>query len=493
MNLVLGLASCASALTVASAAQAETSVAGGALERSTTWTLAGSPYRVRGDLIVPVTATLTIEPGVRVILDPVDTRSSGMDPRYVELDVFGGIDCVGTASQPIVFSLEDESSLWYGLILRAGSRASVAHSYFLRAESAITVNTDARIADSIIGWPGSFGVLVRERSAEIDRVTIVGPSEATGVRVEENASARIRNVLIAALGSGVHVSQGLLSPAATEITHVTIDGVVGDCVRRDAVSSAHNVVVRNSTLTHCGAYGLRAVGEAPAGRPALEVIATNVFASSQESIGVDASTVVWRFEPGFVGNGTAPGHYDLSPTSSLVDRANVFAAGTLDVRRAPRAVDGDRLGGSEPDVGAFEYQAGGFDGGFPGMDLGLLRGREVRDGGVDAGGVRDASSLDASATADAQALADVSLDVREAAIRDDRGVVAPRDAVSDVVVEVDADRTRITGGGCTCSIERRSAHGSWTHFLVGLVSLVGSLRARWAARGRSPRKCGAEI
>ena len=58
-----------------------------------TWSIAGSPYFVVGDITVPSTHTLTIEPGVEV-------RFNG---NYY-LDIDGGLVAEGTSSNQILFT-----------------------------------------------------------------------------------------------------------------------------------------------------------------------------------------------------------------------------------------------------------------------------------------------------------------------------------------------------------------------------------------------------
>ncbi|HEX8436109.1 hypothetical protein [Archangium sp.] len=63
----------------------------GQLATNTTWTLAGSPYTLTGDVTVPPWVTLTLEPGVQVIAASTDAQASGADPDKVELIVQGAL------------------------------------------------------------------------------------------------------------------------------------------------------------------------------------------------------------------------------------------------------------------------------------------------------------------------------------------------------------------------------------------------------------------
>ena len=77
----------------------------GDVDIDTTWTLAGSPYRLEANIVVAEGVTLTIEPGVEV-------RALG----NVGLDVAGTLHAVGTASQPITFTAtEAQPGAWRGI------------------------------------------------------------------------------------------------------------------------------------------------------------------------------------------------------------------------------------------------------------------------------------------------------------------------------------------------------------------------------------------
>ncbi|MEZ5197108.1 MAG: right-handed parallel beta-helix repeat-containing protein [Bacteroidales bacterium] len=90
-----------------------------------TWDIAGSPYMVQGEAIVPTDSTLTIEPGVEIRF------KTGTDFNYD-----GGVDCgfmrvngkllaQGTASQMITFTRDGGSGNWGVIYFEEANDSSI--------------------------------------------------------------------------------------------------------------------------------------------------------------------------------------------------------------------------------------------------------------------------------------------------------------------------------------------------------------------------------
>jgi len=99
-----------------SIAQADTIIPGGYV--SGTWTLAGSPYQVQGNITIHGDSTLTIEPAVDVIFQ-----------GYYRLYVSGVLEAIGTASDSIRFVPADTSTGWRGIYYQSGGPLPQQLSY----------------------------------------------------------------------------------------------------------------------------------------------------------------------------------------------------------------------------------------------------------------------------------------------------------------------------------------------------------------------------
>ncbi len=85
-----------------STTQAQTSVPGGNV--SGTWTLAGSPYLISGNILLPNDSTLTIQPGVTV-------NFQGTYKLYVQ----GRLLAIGTVADTVTFTASDTTNGWLGI------------------------------------------------------------------------------------------------------------------------------------------------------------------------------------------------------------------------------------------------------------------------------------------------------------------------------------------------------------------------------------------
>jgi len=89
-----------------------------------TWTAAGNPHILTGDVTVGVGLTLTIEPGVIALVTNTDDTFSGHDSGRVELIVAGGLAANGTASGPVSITPENPTGQvqWHGIRILQGTQ-----------------------------------------------------------------------------------------------------------------------------------------------------------------------------------------------------------------------------------------------------------------------------------------------------------------------------------------------------------------------------------
>ena len=125
---------------------------------TTTWTLANSPYLLTGDILVPNTSKLVIQPGVEVRFKPVtDDLAGGTDPNRIEIRVEGQVNAQGTAADSIRFISNGDvpaSGDWYGLVQNfngSDNRILLGHSVIQHYVRGITVNGYGNTAtDSLV-------------------------------------------------------------------------------------------------------------------------------------------------------------------------------------------------------------------------------------------------------------------------------------------------------------------------------------------------------
>jgi hypothetical protein len=102
----------------------QTNVSGG-IYQNTTWNVAGSPYLVTSSIVVFPGKTLTIEPGVEVLVTPDYSFNTG-NLQYIEIR--GNLVALGTPSNPIVFrssATENPGShTWMGINIKGSQGAT---------------------------------------------------------------------------------------------------------------------------------------------------------------------------------------------------------------------------------------------------------------------------------------------------------------------------------------------------------------------------------
>ncbi len=246
-------------LLAGSPARADTVLPGGTVVNQT-WTRAGSPYIVQGDLVVPAGAYLHIQAGVVVRFESSDNLGSGLNANLVELTVNGELAVEGTETDPVIFEPRSGTSpgSWYGLVItNSASSASIRYAEIRYAERGLTNQSDSPIlsvAYLTIESPLSGGLYqTGAGTSSVDHLTvrgIAGPGAA--VRVAGAGGVQLTNcLLVDNVGNyGVFV---VGSATDTLVDHCTIDGGY-----RGVYSSysSSRVVVQNSNITNHTSYGI---------------------------------------------------------------------------------------------------------------------------------------------------------------------------------------------------------------------------------------------
>ena len=269
------------ALAAATSPQAQTTIPGGNVINQT-WTPAGSPYTVQGDVTVPSGAFLRIEAGTEVRFTNTDLQVSGLDTTRVELTVRGELFVEGSSAAPVTFAANtgSASNHWYGIVVEAGAPSATIHHAVIRhavrgissaapgqvlqaGELAFdTLGTALRITG---GQPALSGIAISGASG--DALVVVGPAGATveratiasglqsGIVVEgTGADVTIASSVVRAMAlSGIRVQPGGGGNASVTISRSTLHGNAsrGLDVSPPAGATA-TVALRNSNVTQNG-------------------------------------------------------------------------------------------------------------------------------------------------------------------------------------------------------------------------------------------------
>lgn len=131
---------------LSTSAFSQTQVSGG-IYSNTTWTLANSPYIMTGPVVVFPGNTLTIQPGVVVMVQDKGSNT-GLMP-YLELR--GSLVANGTASQPIRFIAEvpTENYIWKGIEIKTNQGATFTASHFELSNSMYGISSDKIYYDTL--------------------------------------------------------------------------------------------------------------------------------------------------------------------------------------------------------------------------------------------------------------------------------------------------------------------------------------------------------
>ncbi len=231
-----------------------------------TWTPAGSPYIMIGDLLI---ASLEIQPGVTIMAD-----------GDFEIEVAGLITAIGTEQDSIIFTTTDSDSSWQGMFFNFTNFESVLK--YCRIENSI--NSGTRILNStpsienciLINNSATNGGAINVDMSNGDTLIIkscritsnTSSSHGGGINaIMSNGSLLIlqqniieNNVANPSNGSGNYVGGGIRVDGNVEIDNTLISN--NSCLSRcngggcDVVSRGGGIYVNgNATINNCNIKG----------------------------------------------------------------------------------------------------------------------------------------------------------------------------------------------------------------------------------------------
>lgn len=319
---------------------ASTTIPGGNIINQT-WTPAGSPYIVQGDITIPAGAFLTIQAGTTVVFAASDLMVAGVDTARVELTVNGTLTVAGTSASPVAFQAQTgvSAGTWYGIVVNSGatsasiSNATIRHGvYGVRSSAAGGL---LQLTDSSLQTFSQGGVSILAGAPALSRLSI--SAAPAGVSISGAASPTLANCFL--YGNSTYGVQ---------------------------ITSTGSVAINNCTIAGNGTFGVNNSAAAPSATSIFNCIIVNhsgygVYRASSAIMTVGYSDVWNNATSNFFGVAPGAGVMSANPLlTSASDPHLVAGSVCIDAGDLAHCASPDLFGQSRPvgaacDLGAAEF------------------------------------------------------------------------------------------------------------------------------------------
>ena len=206
-------------------AHAQTTIPGGNIINQT-WSTAGSPYILQGDITVPAGAYLTIQAGVEVRANTSDATGSGSDTSHVEIIVHGQLNVNGTSASPVRFtSATTTIGSWYGLVLDSAETVSIQGAEVSLARQGVYVLSGSPNLTGSGLVRNIYGLRVDNSSTPSISQTQMNSNTGAGVYVDGTSSTSFDHCTVYANYDGLYLVAGTVTVTNSVISHSTDDGI----------------------------------------------------------------------------------------------------------------------------------------------------------------------------------------------------------------------------------------------------------------------------